>query len=316
MTFKPTATGEVSNTVTLTDSAGGLHTVMIQGNGVNQGVISATGMTVTQLPGTTSTPQAITVNNTGSGPMTITSLTFTEGNGSNFALVSAGTTCPIGTVLPPGGSCIVNVTFTAPSATGSTSANLRVNANLGNGVSGSTSASVTGTVVSGGFTVAPTPPLNFGTVALGTTIDYSQVFNGYGSISITNNNPGPVTITKVATSIRNRFCGQQQLLSDHSCRQQRLLFQRHLHALDERCGNQQHSSNLHWREFRQQPVQYCNQRDRKQCGRRYAESINCFCDDRQWLQSHDYDREWFHFDGHYNRYDRNHTCELSVFVFV
>ena len=216
VTFKPTATGEVSNTVTLTDSAGGLHTVTIQGNGVNQGAISATGMTITQLPGTMSTPQAITVTSTGSGPMTITSLAFNEGNGSNFALVSTGTTCTIGTVIPPspgpGNTCVVMVTFTAPSATGSTGARLTVNANLGNGVSGSSSATVTGTVVSGGFTVAPTPPLNFGTVALGTTIDYSQVFNGYGSISITNNNPGSVTITKVAPQTGTDFA-----ITNNSC---------------------------------------------------------------------------------------------------
>ena len=43
VTFKPTAVGEVSGTVTLTDSVGGVHTVTIQGNGVNQGVISAVG---------------------------------------------------------------------------------------------------------------------------------------------------------------------------------------------------------------------------------------------------------------------------------
>ncbi|MGD0908065.1 MAG: choice-of-anchor D domain-containing protein, partial [Candidatus Acidiferrales bacterium] len=214
VTFKPTAAGEVSNTVTLTDSLGGLHTVTIQGNGVTQGAIAVSSLTITQLPGTTSSPQAVTVTNSGSGPFTITSLSLSEGLASNFAIVPAGTTCTLGAAIPaapgPGNTCVVMVTFTAPSATGSTGARLTVNANLGNGVNGSGSTTITGTVVTGGFTVSPAAPLNFGTVAIGTTVDFLQLSNNY--ITITNNNPGSVTITSVAPQTGTDFA-----VTNNSC---------------------------------------------------------------------------------------------------
>ncbi len=206
VTFKPTAVGEFSNTVTLTDSVGGLHTVTIQGAGVNQGAISMNSVTFTQLPGTTTTPPlTATLTNTGSGPATLTSIRLSENSTSNFAIVSTGTTCTIGAVISPAGTCVVALTFTAPSALGNYNGNLTISANLGNGITGSGFSGLNGKVVSGGFTVSPTPPLDFGTAAIGTTVDYGQVFTRFTNISVTNNNPGTVTFSSVAPQTAGDF---------------------------------------------------------------------------------------------------------------
>ena len=53
--------------------------------------------------------------------------------------------------------------------------------------------------------MSPTPPLDFGTVAIGTSVDYGQTFTQFTNISITNNNPGTVTITSVAPQTAGDF---------------------------------------------------------------------------------------------------------------
>jgi len=64
-----------------------------------------------QAVGTTSAPVAVTVKNTGTGPLTISSIT----TGGPFA--AASTTCPVGGSVTPGASCVVNV-VARPTAVG------------------------------------------------------------------------------------------------------------------------------------------------------------------------------------------------------
>jgi hypothetical protein len=209
VTFKPTATGKITNSVTLTDSVGGLHTVPIQATGVNQGVMSfGSSPTFNQLRNTTTaTPVTATLTNSGSGPLTITSLNLTGTNSTDFAIVPGQTTCAPGTTgvtltaAPgPGNTCVVALTFTAPNTIGSYTARVSVTANLGNGVSGSTSTGLTGNVVAGGISASPSP-INFGAVALGTAIDFNTVNNSNPNngnfVVLTNNNTTPVTITSI-----------------------------------------------------------------------------------------------------------------------
>jgi hypothetical protein len=70
-----------------------------------------------------SAAQTLTLTNTGTTPLVLSSL---AANG-DFALAS-GTNCAIGSSLPAGAHCLINVTFT-PTTKGSRSGNITVKDN-------------------------------------------------------------------------------------------------------------------------------------------------------------------------------------------
>jgi hypothetical protein len=121
VTFKPTAAGNrVASILISDDAAGSPQSIPLAGTGT-QSAVSLSPSSVTfaaQLVGTASQSFAITLNNTGTGALAITSLTF---SGTNPADFSEKDTCK-GTVAP-GANCAVNVTFT-PASAGSRSATL------------------------------------------------------------------------------------------------------------------------------------------------------------------------------------------------
>jgi pimeloyl-ACP methyl ester carboxylesterase len=67
--------------------------------------------------GTSGSPQTLTLSNTGSTPLTISSITIAGTNNGDFAVAATGTTCSTSAAVAAGGSCTINVTFT-PTATG------------------------------------------------------------------------------------------------------------------------------------------------------------------------------------------------------
>ena len=165
--FTPTNTTAQTNSVTLTYKVGTTSTpvtVPVTAIGVNQAVVSfGTGLTFNQtVSGGTTASQTITLTNSGTGPATIMSLNLMGSNSSNFAIVPPpATTCVIGTTgftLPSttgSNTCVVAVTFTAPSKLGTYNGSVVVTANLGNNVTTSASGSLTGNVVAGGLSASP-----------------------------------------------------------------------------------------------------------------------------------------------------------------
>jgi hypothetical protein len=111
--FKPQAMGARSATIAIADNtADSPHTVDLSGNGLTpqQAVLSPTTLTFpTQLAGTVSAPQTITVSNPGVAPLGITGISFANpwpaGSGS-FAITN---NCP--KTLAAGASCTVSVIF-------------------------------------------------------------------------------------------------------------------------------------------------------------------------------------------------------------
>ncbi len=114
--FTPTAAGSRTGTLTITDNAGGSpQTIALSGAGVAPGAtapavtLSPTSLTFApQTDGTTSTAQAVTLTNSGTATLAITSLTAS----GDFAL-----TQNCGTSVTAGASCTLSVTFT-PTAAG------------------------------------------------------------------------------------------------------------------------------------------------------------------------------------------------------
>ena len=76
-----------------------------------------------QTVGTTSPAQNVTLTNSGTGPMTISSIGLTGANAGDYAQTN---TCPLSpSTLAAGASCTISGTFT-PSASGSRSASISV----------------------------------------------------------------------------------------------------------------------------------------------------------------------------------------------
>jgi hypothetical protein len=139
VTFSPTATGALTGALTITDNSNGVtgstQTVSLSGTGTAPSVsLSARGLSFgSQALSTTSAAQTETVTNTGTGDLTISTVTLGGTNASDFA--KSADTCT-GATVTPNGTCTVSVRFT-PSATGSRSASLNFTDN-NNGVAGST----------------------------------------------------------------------------------------------------------------------------------------------------------------------------------
>ena len=120
-------------------------------------ISSATVTFNSQLVGTTSTPQSITLTNSGNATLNIAGFTVTGPNAADFVLPN---TC--GSSVAPGAKCTASMTFT-PSATGSRTASLVITDN----VAGSPqTVSLSGMGIAPAFTPSAAS-LNFGSQTVG-----------------------------------------------------------------------------------------------------------------------------------------------------
>jgi len=132
VTFRPTATGTRSGTLTVTDNSnlvpGSQQTVSLSGTGINPGgSLSPTSLTFgNQVINTTSLVKKITLTSSGTTPLMNIAVSITGANGGDFAESNA---CPA--TLNVGSKCTISVTFT-PSMLGAESAALDVSDNAAN----------------------------------------------------------------------------------------------------------------------------------------------------------------------------------------
>ena len=119
--FKPTALGNRTGTLSVSASGQTTQVIQLTGNGTAPAeTFSPTAVAFEpQLTGTTSLPLSVQISNSGTGPLTITSLQ-TSGD---FAQSNA-----CGSPVVPGGNCTVQVTFT-PTALGNRTGVLTVTDN-------------------------------------------------------------------------------------------------------------------------------------------------------------------------------------------
>jgi hypothetical protein len=157
VTFTPSATGTRTATITVTDNATPTtQTVALTGIGGASSsgpaaTLSATTLTfASQATGTTSPIQTVTLANTGSAVLTISSITLSGTNANNFARVTTCGTLPA--TLTAGANCLINVTFT-PSGTGTRAATITV---TDNAAPATQAISLTGTGGTAGATAAAT----------------------------------------------------------------------------------------------------------------------------------------------------------------
>ena len=178
VTFTPTAPGVRSGTLTITDNAAGSpHTIALNGTGAGPGAaLSPASLTfAAQVDNTPSAAQTVTLTNSGTAALTITSVAAS----GDFA---ATNTC--GSSVAAGANCAIHVTFT-PTTAGSRSGTLTITDNAG-GSPQTAALSGTGT----DFTAAPaTGSSTSATVSAGGTATYTLAFTGTpgftGTVSLT-----------------------------------------------------------------------------------------------------------------------------------
>jgi hypothetical protein len=126
--FNPTVAGAASAAITITDNAAGSpQSIALTGTGVGTPVVSLSATTVpfgNQAVKTESAAQVVTLTNTGTAPLTISSTALTGTNPSQFIY---GTTTSCATVAA-GGTCTFRVRF-APTVTGAASAAITITDN-------------------------------------------------------------------------------------------------------------------------------------------------------------------------------------------
>jgi hypothetical protein len=192
VTYKPAAVGMSPGTITITDSApGGSRSITLSGTGINAGpganVFPASLAFGNQKLGTTSTPQTVTLTNSGNANLVVSGVTITGPNNGDFNPTNNCTT------VAPGFSCAITVTF-SPTATGSRSAVLNITDNANPTTQ---TVNLGGTGLPGPVPVVSLSPtsLDFGTVSLNTQSAPKPVMltnTGTGTLNIP---VGGITVT-------------------------------------------------------------------------------------------------------------------------
>lgn len=119
VTFTPTGAGTFTGQITITDNGiGNPHVISLTGSGVGPtGPIASFSPTSLSFPNTavggSSSPQTVTLTNTGGSPMTITSVALGGTAPTNYGISD---TCVAASPLAASASCTVDVTFSPLSA--------------------------------------------------------------------------------------------------------------------------------------------------------------------------------------------------------
>jgi len=179
VTLTPTTGGALTGAITLTDDApDSPQTIALSGSGfVTTATVSPATLSFgNQNVSAASTAQVVTITNTGSSAMAVSSVTATAG-------FSQTNNCS--SLAASGGTCAINVTF-APTASGATTGTLVINDNAqGN----PHSVTLSGTGIAGTASLSASS-LTFASSSVGAK-------SSAQTVTITNNGNGPLTVSSI-----------------------------------------------------------------------------------------------------------------------
>jgi uncharacterized repeat protein (TIGR01451 family) len=174
VTFTPAQTGNRTGTLTITDDAADSpQQVSLSGTGTQSGLsLSPNSLTFSgQAVGTTSAAQAVTITNTGTADLHVSTVSTSGANAGDFSASPSG--CA---TVAPNGTCTISVKFT-PSASGGRSATLNI---ASDAPSTPDQVSLSGTGFNSRLSLSPNP-MNFGGVLLGQSRTMTLTFSNSGS---------------------------------------------------------------------------------------------------------------------------------------
>lgn len=189
--FTPSAANNRAATLSAADESGGAAkaTASLNGLGVAPTAsLSGNAAFGNQQVGVTSAVQLFTYQNTGIGPIRVSSVTLSGTAAANYVIATDACT---GVTLAASATCSIGLTFT-PSAEGSRTASLKVTDSTGGALARSMSLSGTG--------VAPTISLGSGTYAYGAVTAATAA-----TFTLTNSGTAPFAISTIALSTGTQF---------------------------------------------------------------------------------------------------------------
>src|ERR1700730_106965 len=194
-TFTPGALGSRSATVSVADSAtGSPHTLALTGTGIAPAVtLSANNLPfANQIILTTSMARPVTLPNSGTDVLHITTVALGGTNPADFAIAATGTTCTNGSTVNAGASCVVNLTFTPATASPFTAI-----LNFTDDASPATqTVNLSGTGVTPPTATLSTNAVNFNNQRVGTT-------SAAQTVTITNSGGAVLNITGITITGSN-----------------------------------------------------------------------------------------------------------------
>jgi YVTN family beta-propeller protein len=215
VTFTPTAVGTRTAAVTVTDNAtASPHSINLGGTGVGIPAVtlSSAGLAfANQTLNTTSSSQAVSLTNTGSGALNISSLVITGANSGDFAQTnSCGSS-----VAANNGNCTISVTFT-PTALGTRTATVTITDDAA-GSPHMITLSGTGVVPPAPIVGLSSPNLSFSNQTLNTT-SAAQI------VTLTNTGNAALAITSIGITGANsgdysqtNTCGSSVAANNGNC---------------------------------------------------------------------------------------------------
>lgn len=191
LSFRPTAAGTRNGTLTFAhNGAGGRSDVSLSGTGVSTTPVASASpatLTFSSVVGTASLPLRVTLSNTGTGNLVLSSLALGGTHASDFGLAGSST-CSAITTLAGGSSCAIDVVFT-PGATGSRSSTLTV---AHNATGGPTTLTLVGT---GTATAQPGIALDATSIDLGNQV--VEVSSSARTITLTNSGAASLALNGI-----------------------------------------------------------------------------------------------------------------------
>jgi len=193
VSFTPTATGPRTGTITIVDSLpGGPQVLALTGTGVVP-IVTLGGNSISfgnQLVGTSSPTQMVSLSNTGTGPLIISSIAITGANSGDFSQTNA---CPLSpSTLAVQSNCTISVTF-KPTANVNRSASVTI---TDNAVGSPQVISLSGAGIAPVVSFGGTATLTFSRQPIGTS-------SAPQSVTLTNTGNAPLAISNIAITGTN-----------------------------------------------------------------------------------------------------------------
>jgi hypothetical protein len=184
--FTPSASGARSGTLTIANSGTGSPlTVALSGSGTASSPVaqvSPSALSFAQTVGLATASQTITVSNTGTSVLTLSSVSLSGAAVGDYSLAT-GTTCASGTSVVANNNCVIKVVFT-PTAVGTRSASLVVTHNA-DGSPTTVLLNGTGNATPQGTLTLNQSALSFASTALGGSSSQSLTLGNNGTAALT-----------------------------------------------------------------------------------------------------------------------------------
>src|SRR5207302_257562 len=193
VTFTPGAAGSRTAAISITDNApASPQTISLSGTGLapspTVGLSPASLTFSTTYVGVAATVQTVTLTNSGTGALNVSSIAITGTNTGDFA-----ETDNCGSSVAAGASCTINVTFT-PGAAGSRTAAITITDNA----TGSPQA-----VTLSGAAISASPTIDRKSAGLALSTTYVGVAATVKTVTLTNSGTGALNVSSIAITGTN-----------------------------------------------------------------------------------------------------------------